>query len=56
MDEIIEAFKTLPLNAVTEEDVEKKFREFDDDDSGALDLDEFSAMMRQLRAEKPWRR
>jgi hypothetical protein len=52
LDEIIEAFKTLPLNAVTEEDVEKKFREFDDDDSGALDLDEFSAMMRQLRAEK----
>ena len=47
LDEIIEAFKTLPLNAVTEEDVEKKFRAFDDDDSGALDLDEFSAMMRQ---------
>ena len=32
--------------------MEKKFEEFDEDDSGALDFDEFSALMRVLRQER----
>ena len=52
LPEILEAFKTLPLESVSEADVEKKFEEFDEDDSGALDFDEFSALMRVLRQER----
>ena len=51
VDEILDAFQTLPLETVSEAEVRATFARFDADDSGALDLDEFSELMRELRRE-----
>ena len=50
LNEILEAFRTLPLKA-TESQVVAKFHEFDVDNSQALDEKEFEMLMRSLREE-----
>jgi len=50
LDEIIAAFKDINLTSVSVQDIKKKFVEFDADNSGGLDRDEFANLMHACRS------
>ena len=51
LEEIMDAFQTLPLEVKSEAEVRALFARFDADRSGALDADEFAALARELRRD-----